>query len=94
MVAPSIAVGAGGKKYGNEQKDDSLTEEVGRMVDEKGDEDQGNGRDQNKDGVDGSGAGGADGETVLRERRADEKPNPKKRMFEELPAGGKVRDEL
>ncbi|MCJ1402587.1 hypothetical protein MMC11_005807 [Xylographa trunciseda] len=89
MSAPYINVGVGGKDVksgGSEsssQNDGSLSDKVGQMV-----EDSRHGEESNQ-------AADADQTTVLRERNADEPPNPKKRMFEEPPAeGSRVRDEL
>ena len=92
MAAPSIHVGAGGKdvKTGPTsqagQGDESLLDKVGKMLDNSEREAD----EQRK-------VGQTDEGTVLRERAADEPPNPKKRMFEEPPLhhdGERVRDEL
>jgi len=93
MAAPSIGVGAGGQgaKAGASgqagQSDDSLMDKVGKIID-------GSEQEQGES----SQSGQMEEGTILRERRADEAPNPKKRMFEEPPPprqeGERVRDEL
>ena len=105
---PSFKVGAGGhgakgnrplaeggqnaqRPPGNTGGGESISEQVGKMVeDSKGDGSTG---DQGEEETD---EGLKEG-TILRERREDEKPNPKKRMFEENDLSGqgeKPRDEL
>lgn len=92
MAAPSIHAGAGG--YGakagpadrfNRPQEKLISDHVGEMAEEKKVEGQQSVDVQNQ-------------ETVLRDRRADEPPNPKKRMWEEPVAdphpGGNPRDEL
>ena len=83
MPAPSMAVGAGGsgaKASQSEQKsqttDKSLSEEVGKMVEQSQSEQRSLSAESGK---------AAQG-TILRERGHDEPPNPKKRMWEEKPA--------
>ena len=92
MAAPSINVGAGGKDVRAApsrqagQNDESLLDKVGKMLDNSEQE-----ADEERQ------SGQAEAGTVLRERTADEPPNPKKRMFEEPPLrneGERVRDEL
>ena len=92
MAAPSINVGAGGKDAKTAlsrqagQEDESLLDKVGKMLDKSEQEaDEQIKSDQ------------ADECSVLRDRTADEPPNPKKRMFEESPLQNereRVRDEL
>lgn len=95
MAAPSIRVGGGG--HGAKAEHASMSDQVGQMAEES---QQGNNapgdtqEHREKTGGEAEPKG-----TVLRERRADELPNPKKRMWEE-PVGGDVaqdnrpRDEL
>ena len=93
MVAPSIGVGAGGQgaKAGAsgqvEQGDESLMDKVGKIIDGS---EQGQGQLSQPDPTEEG--------TILRERRADEPLNPKKRMYEEPPLpqqeGERARDEL
>lgn len=97
MAAPSIAVGGGGKggqaPQGNQvpRGDGGVLDQIGKMIDESQEEDKtaGGATDQ---------ASEANRGTVLRERNEDERPNPKKRMFEEPDVGrdqgSRVRDEL
>ena len=98
--APSIAAGAGGRGAKMQQpghppkmQDKSLSDQVGKMAEEsqKAEKDPGNEEEK---------AAGAEMEqqgTILRDRRPDEQPNPKKRMWEEpidRQSQGKPRDEL
>ena len=110
MAAPSIAVGSGGagaKRASGE--DDSMVNRIGKMVDDSQEAGVGAGASAGEGagvgaGVgagQGAGAGGSGNQgTVLRERRPDERPNPKKRMWEEPPPPDRqeekerVRDEL
>ena len=106
MAAPSIAVGGGGggaKRGAGE--DDSMVNRVGNMVDDSQQAGVGDGAGAGEGaGVGASEGAGVEGRadqgTVLRERRPDERPNPKKRMWEEPPpASGqeekeRIRDEL
>lgn len=98
MSAPTIAVGAGGagakdQQYLLPQADGkSMTEEIGKLVEESRDA-------ENLDvGVVEKDSPEAPQGTTLRERNNDEPPNPKKRMWEELPnppaQGERSRDEL
>ncbi|MCJ1393501.1 hypothetical protein MMC18_006376 [Xylographa bjoerkii] len=99
MSAPYINVGAGGKNARsggsepNGQNEGSLSDKVGQMVEESG-----QGVEPGQTDGEALHSADADQNTVLRERNADEPPNPKKRMFEEPPApaieGERVRDEL
>ena len=80
MSAPSIAVGAGGhgakaqpSAQSSNSETGSLSEKVGKMVEESREGQQGTGKDSKN----------AEQGTVLRERNDDERPNPKKRMWEE-----------
>ena len=89
MPAPSVRVGGGGhgaKAQEPKNGEHSISEQVGQMAEAS--QEQGPGGAEEKQ------------ETVLRERREDERPNPKKRMWEE-PAGdvaqeqgNRARDEL
>lgn len=97
MSAPNIRVGAGGggaKAAPPGQKaqgDGTLSDKIGQMVDDARQAlpEQGQAASQPEQ---------EEQETVLRERRPDEPPNPKKRMFEGSPAEReqeeRVRDEL
>lgn len=98
MSAPSIAVGGGGagakdQQHSTPRSGEKLTEQVGKMAEENRErEKQGEEAATNKakqDGVPG---------TVLGERKSDEPPNPKKRMWEENTdpgvQGDRARDEL
>ncbi|MCJ1437547.1 hypothetical protein MMC27_006934 [Xylographa pallens] len=99
MSAPYINVGAGGKdkrlegSEPNSQNEGSLSDKVGQMA-----EDSRQGEQPSQPEGEALHSAGADQDTVLRERTADEPPNPKKRMFEEPPVptaeGERVRDEL
>ena len=110
MAAPSIAVGGGGggAKRGSGE-DDSMVNRIGKMVDDSQEAGVGAGASAGEGAGVGAGVGAGDGAgteghadqgTVLRERRPDERPNPKKRMWEEPPPPGgqeekeRVRDEL
>ena len=93
MSAPSIAVGSGGagakdQQYNAPRSEEELTEQVeNREREKRGEEAATNKAEQ--DGVPG---------TVLGERKSDEPPNPKKRMWEENTdpgvQGDLARDEL
>lgn len=97
MAAPSIAVGGGGKggqaPQGNQvpSGDGSVLDQIGKMIDESHEEGE-TGRGASEQ------ASEADRGTILRARNEDERPNPKKRMFEEPSVergqGDRVRDEL
>ena len=91
MSAPSINVGGGGKgrppPESPQSEDKTLSEQVGEMVEAS---------QKAKDvKVESSQPAAAQG-TVLRERRNDEAPNPKKRMWDEPPPQeeARQRDEL
>ena len=97
MAAPSIAVGGGGKggnaPPGNQVPPGhgSVLDQIGKIIDD--------GQGEGKTASGGSEqASEANQGTVLRERSEDERPNPKKRMFEEPTVGReqgeRVRDEL
>jgi len=92
MEKPSIKVGLGGGRVERSEaemrKDEEtrLSDEVGKMADGTKEQEQ----QQQGSHAEGSAGGG----TVLRERAADERPNPKKRMMEEPPAGARPQDEL
>ena len=96
MASPSMAVGAGGsgaKAPQSEQKSHStektLSEQVGPMTE------QSQQQQQEASSVPSKSAGQG---TVLRERSSDEPPNPKKRIWEEMPPeateGTQSKDEL
>ncbi|MCJ1306517.1 hypothetical protein MMC25_000160 [Agyrium rufum] len=100
MAAPSIAVGAGGQGAKSEREGEgtkesgSLLDKVKDMIDESrqtGDE-AGDSKDSLKGGAEQGGEIPGE-ETVLRERRPDEKPNPKKK-FQDPPPIEPPRDEL
>ena len=80
--APSVNVGAGGKGAKMQQpeqpslKEKSFSDQVGEMAEQSQKEERT--QPENRATAKGEGQG-----TVLRERREDEPPNPKKRMFEE-----------
>ncbi|MCJ1478936.1 hypothetical protein MMC13_007620 [Lambiella insularis] len=92
MAAPSVGAGAGGKgaKSGppaqNDQAEASLSDQVGQMIEDS------------QEAAEPGHQGQAEQGTVLRERTADEPPNPKKRMFEEplapVEEEERARDEL
>ena len=93
MSAPSIGVGGGGKSQPTPQAPQgegrSMSEQVGKMVEatQKAEEAKVESAQPEHQG------------TVLRERRSDEPPNPKKRMWEEpvqhqQQDEGRQRDEL
>ena len=101
--APSVHVGAGGQgvkmeqpKQPSQKEDESLSNQVGKMAEQS----QNKGYTEKEKEVQLETIAVSDGErqdTVLRERREDELPNPKKRMWEEPidRSGEKVsRDEL
>jgi len=82
MAAPSIAVGAGGSgakalqsEHQSENTDRSLSEQVGQMTEQSQQQQQASSVTSES----------ASQGTVLRERSSDEPPNPKKRMWEEMP---------
>lgn len=96
MVAPSMAVGAGGsgaKATQSEQNSEStktkLSEQVGQATEQS--------QQQQQEASIATSEIASQG-TVLRERSSDEPPNPKKRMWEEMPPeateGSQSRDEL
>ena len=105
MQAPSIAAGAGGRGAKNQQppplsqsQDTSLSSQIGSMA--EGSQKPTSEEEGTQKGEVGKEKQTADNEqhgTVLRERRLDELPNPKKRMWEE-PLGSsqpeRPRDEL
>ena len=81
--APSIQVGAGGQGAKMQQpeqpsriEDKSLSDEVGEMAEQS--QKEKHTQPENTETAEEERQG-----TVLRERRADERPNPKKRMWEE-----------
>ena len=84
MAAPSQPAGAGGegaKKGLMNEGEKTISEEVGRMAEDSRREDS---------------SGSPVQETVLKDR-TDEPPNPKKRMFEDVPPAaskGHEKDEL
>lgn len=90
MSAPSINVGGGGKgqapPHAPQDEGKSLSEEVGKMA----------GAVQKAEEAKVESSQPAPQGTVLRERRSDELPNPKKRMWEEAPQPeeARQRDEL
>ena len=91
MTAPTI--GSGGRGNGQvapQNEDRSFSEEVGKMAEasQKAEEVKVESAPSGEPAPQG---------TVLRERRSDEVPNPKKRMWEEpvqQPEGARQRDEL
>ena len=96
MAAPYIRVGSGGegaKRAQEEQdtpKEGRLMDQIGKMIDnsqESSSQMPAEGEASQQQVQDDQG-------TILRERREDEQPNPKKRMFEDPPAGDRIRDEL
>ena len=94
MAAPSIKVGSGGEGAKRAQEDQGsiregmMIDKIGKMIDNKQESDQTPEVEVPEQ------LGQDDQGTVLRERRDDEQPNPKKRMFEEPLAGERVRDGL
>lgn len=91
MSASHVPSGAGNKD--DPRPGEDLSEDVGRMAEEtlQQEQEQGSGQGEQETAASGSGAGqasdpGTGGPTVLRPRREDEEPNPKKRMWEEPPA--------
>ena len=95
MAAPYIKVGGGGEGAKRDQeeqdtpKEGTLIDKIGKMIDNSQESGQMpvEGEASQQHGQDNQG-------TILRERREDEQPNPKKRMFEDPPAGDRIRDEL
>lgn len=95
MSAPSIAVGAGGAGAKDQQyrprqvSDKPLSEAIGQMAEQsrrqEGAQDVNEATQHEQQQSDGSAITGSQqgSGTVLRERRNDEPPNPKKRMWEE-----------
>ena len=87
--APSVRVGAGGQGAKMEQPnrpsrkaDKSLSDQVGEMAEQSQSEAYTQ-KEESRRSDETVKADGERQETVLRERRADELPNPKKRMWEE-----------
>ena len=82
MAAPSIRVGGGGKGQPPPQapqgQDKSLSEEIGKMAEASQKAEEAKVESSQPEIPQPSQHG-----TVLRERRSDEQPNPKKRMWEE-----------
>ena len=81
--APSVHVGAGGQgakmqqpELSSRQGDKSLSDQVGEMAEQSQ-------KEKNTQPAETASQGGEQQGTVLRERREDECPNPKKRMWEE-----------
>lgn len=104
MSAPSIPVGAGGAGAKDQQdrppqvQDKPLSEAIGQMAEESRHQqgDQSTNRasqqqQQQQQNINSASTAPPHG-TILRERRSDEAPNPKKRMWEENT--GMARDEL
>lgn len=96
MAAPSMAVGAGGSgakasqsEHNSESTGKSLSEQVGQMTEQS--------QQQQQEASSVTSESASQG-TVLKERSSDEPPNPKKRMWEEMPPeateGAQSRDEL
>ena len=102
MAAPSVRVGGGGQGAKAEEESgsggQSMLEQVGEMAEKT--QQEGNKGAEEKSQQAGRRGAEEKQETVLRERGADERPNPKKRMWEEPVAGGtqgqenRPRDEL
>ena len=96
MPAPSVRVGAGGagaKQDPNSNQEGAsstpLSDRVGQMAEDSRQQQrrsaQGSRAGSKDEGREGGNAGSEQRGTVLRERREDEAPNPKKRMWEEAP---------
>ena len=94
MDVPGIRSGAGGQgakdlPLGEQEKGKGgLVEEVGKIIDESHKP-----LDNSEGGKVEEGEGGHE-ETILKPRRADEKPNPKKKYGVPREGGGQIHDEL
>lgn len=100
MSAPNIAAGGGGagakeqplNARNTKNTENAISEEIGKMAENSGELRAGSGERRAANDVD---AVVEQQSTVLRERREDELPNPKKRMWEEpLPQRETIHDEL
>lgn len=100
MSAPNIAAGGGGagakEQPLNSRKtkptENTISEEIGKMAENSGDLSAGSREESATNDVE---AVGQQQSTILRERREDELPNPKKKMWEEpLPKKETIHDEL
>lgn len=100
MSAPNIAAGGGGagakeqplNPRNMENTENTISEEIGKMSENSGDLSTRSREESATNDVD---AVGQQQSTVLRERREDELPNPKKRIWEEpLPKKETIHDEL
>lgn len=96
MSAPNIAAGGGGagakkQPLNPRNTENTISEEIGKMAENSGELSAGSRDESAANDIDAVGQQG----TVLKERRADELPNPKKRMWEEpLPEKETIHDEL
>lgn len=100
MSAPNIAAGGGGagakeqplNPRNTKTTENTISEEIGKMAENSGDLSAGSREASATNDVE---AVGQQQSTILRERREDELPNPKKRMWEEpLPKKETIHDEL
>lgn len=100
MSAPNIAAGGGGagakeqplNPKNTKNTENAISEEIGKMAENSGHSSAGSREESAANDVD---AVGQQQSTVLRGRREDELPNPKKRMWEEpLPTKETIHDEL
>lgn len=99
MSAPNIAAGGGGAgakeqpqspRY-TKNKETTISEEIGKLAENSGDLSAASREEDAANDVDAVGQQS----NILRERREDELPNPKKRMWEEpLPQRETSHDEL
>lgn len=106
MSAPNIAAGGGGAgakeqplnpKKNTKLTENTISEEIGKMAENSGDLSAGSpSREESSiNDVEAVGQQQQQCTTILRERREDELPNPKKRMWEEpLPQKETIHDEL
>lgn len=101
MSAPNIAAGGGGagakvqplNPKNSETTENTIGEEIGKMAENSGDLTAGSREESSINDVEA--VGQQQSTTILRERREDELPNPKKRMWEEpLPKKETIHDEL
>lgn len=99
MSAPNVAAGGGGagakeqplNARNTRNTENTISEEIGKMAENSGVLSAGSRDESAANDVDAVGQQS----TVLRERREDELPNPKKRMWEEpLPKKETIHDEL
>lgn len=99
MPAPNIAAGGGGagakeqplSPRNTELTENIISEKIGKMAENSGDLSAGSREESATNDVDDV----RQQSTVLRERREDELPNHKKRMWEEpLPQRESIHDEL